>query len=1184
MQGTQALLQWCKQNTAGYKDVNVTNFHYSWKNGLAFCALIHSFHPEAIDFNSLSKDNMEKNLELAFSTAEKLGVPRLLDVEDFVLLEKPEQFSIITYLGVMYQMFQLKGGSVAEENKRVEEEKKKEENTKKPVMAAQPYSSASKPPPRPINRNNQPLSKSSGGTQTTPVIPKKKVTTQEQRLEVCVKCGQTLSGNVLEALGKKYHQQCFGCTTCSRKLGASFVTVDNQPYCETCGKKIWVQKQARKKAEEQQKLSSQEEEKKVIEAQKALEEKQKKEKEEFERKQKEEKEKREKEMAEKKRREDERLVALEKQKKERKEREEKLKREREERLKKEQEEKDKKIQEMKEKQAVLSKAPPSHIVSTKTEPKTVANSQNKNIGQEPEWKRKQREAEEKKKEMQDKLKAIKQKRLEEVKKKNQITSEKSKTTSLSSKQKEPEEIETKKQELDDQAKKIEEEKQRKEKELKLQQEEEKKKREIEKTKQEEEKKKRDEEFKQQKEREENLKRLEENERKTKEEEKKKTEEEKKEKEEKKEQNVKEFKSKQVKVEEDNSNNKEITSQQEEEQIKQANISKTKDVSIKQEEKQIEEEKQTKEKELLQLEEKQKKEREEFEQKQLQEKNNLRKTISKKSNDIKDLPLIEIPNTQTLKRDDLTQYVLRVNVLMLKSNKEIKRPLFKLSLETKQSNIQSTRVNKINDNIGSSLFFKEITSVTNLTIKVVEESTKTVYQEIIVPLNNLELNNVTPVTSQLYDSQYPAELLYTLQLITSIEGMRQTAISVQDLRSDKLQEGVFSLRINSIKDLPPMNGIKEAYCVVKVGKQNPVQTKSIIPSVPVWNHFMAFDCNHDDQVRIELFGRKKSLLKQTIVPFGQVSISLKGIKGIQERWLTILPQGTEQVQGQLSVSLYYQDNSVEMEGADPTLLSNLSTKFEKLAEKTQGDLPEGVEIDPTDVKNWDGKAGYLFMRSQKTGKMKRRFFYLLQFNRELIYYKQQQVRFNKQREGSINEVPKVIDLAFAEIRTIPNSTKFVIILPQRQYILDATTRQEKDSWISRISDELKSIKEYASKEINMSLEKLGRNTYEAQKGIIKMLRDKKFQTVHIELRSGFIFIYEMIKSSNMKLIDKLSLYKCYMSEYEPDKCPNSIKIEDQYKKKAFIFQLDCFEDMHFWLNGMKFQQIFIEEAIDNIVLI
>lgn len=57
-------------------------FLFSFKDGLAFCALIHRHRPELIDYHKLSKDNPLQNLNTAFDVAEKyLDIPRMLDPE-----------------------------------------------------------------------------------------------------------------------------------------------------------------------------------------------------------------------------------------------------------------------------------------------------------------------------------------------------------------------------------------------------------------------------------------------------------------------------------------------------------------------------------------------------------------------------------------------------------------------------------------------------------------------------------------------------------------------------------------------------------------------------------------------------------------------------------------------------------------------------------------------------------------------------------------------------------------------------------------------------------------------------------------------------------------------------------------------------------------------------------------------
>ncbi len=108
----RALLTWCQNSTRGYLGVDIKDFTKSWRDGLAFNALIHKFRPNLFDYNKLYESHKSANkrkfqadnLEHAFDMAQThLQIERLLDIED-VITDYPDKKSIMMYVMCYFQV------------------------------------------------------------------------------------------------------------------------------------------------------------------------------------------------------------------------------------------------------------------------------------------------------------------------------------------------------------------------------------------------------------------------------------------------------------------------------------------------------------------------------------------------------------------------------------------------------------------------------------------------------------------------------------------------------------------------------------------------------------------------------------------------------------------------------------------------------------------------------------------------------------------------------------------------------------------------------------------------------------------------------------------------------------------------------------------------------------------------
>jgi len=64
---------------------------------------------------------------------------------------------------------------------------------------------------------------------------------QQVAADTCSSCGEKLTGQTVEAVGGFFHLDCFKCYGCGTKFQNTCLNIDGKPYCDTCGRKAFVQ-------------------------------------------------------------------------------------------------------------------------------------------------------------------------------------------------------------------------------------------------------------------------------------------------------------------------------------------------------------------------------------------------------------------------------------------------------------------------------------------------------------------------------------------------------------------------------------------------------------------------------------------------------------------------------------------------------------------------------------------------------------------------------------------------------------------------------------------------------------------------------------------------------------------------------------------------------------------------------
>jgi len=187
----------------------VTNLTTCFHDGITLCALLHSYYPDAIPFEQLSPAFKKFNIELAFTEAENVGIPPLINATDIWLTRSPDKDKIGTLMSLWKRYLEMEDESV-----------KADLSEKCDVLKAK--------------YNEREQRKSLYQSELQQLLDDFKDPSQFMQCKRCGDCIFLDSDKYVQMESVAYHEECHRCYNCSGPSTKSFEWYQQEIWCEKC--------------------------------------------------------------------------------------------------------------------------------------------------------------------------------------------------------------------------------------------------------------------------------------------------------------------------------------------------------------------------------------------------------------------------------------------------------------------------------------------------------------------------------------------------------------------------------------------------------------------------------------------------------------------------------------------------------------------------------------------------------------------------------------------------------------------------------------------------------------------------------------------------------------------------------------------------------------------------------------